>query len=196
MIFNLFNLTTDGGSNTNGARYAATGGGGVGGRGGNIGNNAYYQVTAGGGSAGPAEDIPNQDNDNYSNAGPGAGGSRLFRFTGPFLDGVGGVALTAKYQSSLGLLFTPHGTIGMGAGSGGLRSTEINDVPEAFQAQPAGIFGGGGGCFTGRPYGAAGGDGMVGGGGGAHTYYQTDGSPQRKSGRGGNGVVIIEYIER
>jgi len=197
---NPFNLTTDGGSITNGGRWCATGGGGVGGRGGNIGNNAYYQTTGGGGSAGAADDILNLSNTNGASCNGGPGGARLFRFNGPFLNGQGGNPLRMfNYSASTyGFTFSPSsGAIGLGAGSGGMAAWEQNAEPMSIMlAQTAGIFGGGGGCFCGKYDGGQGGDATVGGGGGAHSYKQGDTNPQRHSGKGGQGVVIIEYIER
>jgi len=196
---NLFNLTTDGGSFTNAGRNAATGGGGVGGRGGNITNGGYYHITGGGGSAGPADDIPNSSNTSAGNSNGGAGGARLFLFNGPFLDGQGGnpIRIYNYSISSYGMTVSPPSTIGIGAGSGGIAGWEQN-VPGAsvFIAQKAGIFGGGGGCYVGQHEGSSAGDATVGGGGGAHAFRQGDSNPQRFSGKGGQGVVIIEYIER
>ena len=196
---NLFNLTTDGGSITNAGRNCATGGGGVGGRGGNITNSSYYQITGGGGSAGPADDIPNSGNTYGASSNGGAAGARLFIFNGPFLDGKGGnpIRLYNYSATSYGYILSPFETIGMGAGSGAMAGWESNGPPaSAMIAQTAGIFGGGGGCFVAQHEGGSGGDASVGGGGGAHAFRQGDSSPQRFSGRGGQGVVIIEYIER
>ena len=194
---NLFNLNTDGGSATNGARLAATGGGGVGGKGGDIDNNDYYQATGGGGSAGPAGDLRNLVNSGNTTSPGGAAGSRLFRFTGPLLDGKGGTPIVFFYNTIGHGFFSPTETIGMGAGSGGIVSNTDQNNPHAMFAQSAGIFGGGGGAYVGARYGGSAGDAVIGGGGGACCFYEsTTSSIVRRSGRGGDGVVIIEYIER
>ena len=197
---NLFNLNTNGGSNTNGAQWASTGGGGVGGRGGDIGNNAYKQSTGGGGSAGAADDIPNSSNTDGASANGGPAGVRLFTFTGPFLDGQGGNPIMHynNTASTYGWGMSPvSGPIGIGAGSGGMLLWETNvQGSTMMRGQNAGIFGGSGGVFQGQHNGGSSGDAGLGGGSGAHIYYQSDSNPQRHSGRGGNGVVIIEYIER
>ena len=204
---NLFGLASgevNGGNNntSKSGPFKATGGGGVGGHGGNIDANMVYVSTGGGGSAGPAFDMPSSFNNvghQQQRSSGGAGGARLFRFGGPFLDGVGGVAINLYYSSTPGWERNITATIGMGAGSGGCATNTDNDSPTVNGCQQAGIFGGGGGLVTGQAYGGNAGDAVVGGGGGAATYYTASSSQSnigRRSGQGGDGVVIIEYIER
>jgi len=203
---NLFGLASgevNGGNNgsNQGGGFKATGGGGVGGHGGNIPESMSYVATGGGGSAGSARDMTNTDASGYGGqkGSGGAGGARLFRFGGPFLDGVGGVGIQTIYNGNWGFERNVFTTIGMGAGSGGCTTNTDNDNPLVNSCQQAGIFGGGGGLVTGQAYGGVAGDAIIGGGGGGATYYSsssTQGNLGRRSGQGGDGVVIIEYIER
>jgi len=199
---NLFGLSTDdvaGGDVTNGSTRVATGGGGTGGKGGDISCTGTRRSSGGGGSAGPAETIENGlDADARSSAG-GAGGARLFKFNGPLLDGVGGRGLFSFINSSSGVTSIPSfGTTGMGAGTGGMVALNGEDGYGAdMQSPTAGLFGGGGGASC-RDNGGYASHASLGGGGGAVASNSGSSAAQmrRMSGAGGDGVVIIEYIER
>ena len=195
---NLFNLNTAGGSNGTSINspYSATGGGGVGGQGGDIElAGANNSCTAGGGSAGPATNIAGTSTGTRRDSAPGGGGARLFRFNGPLLDGVGGLGVIVDGSSSFQNI-SPNNPVGIGAGSGGMSQTTPSQNYRQMKVQPAGIFGGGGACYAGQVIGSAG-DGTVGGGGGGYSQVSTQTTGlSRRSGRGGHGVVIIEYIGR
>lgn len=196
---NLFGLSNvNGGDCDNGTQILATGGGGVGGKGGTSNNNSEKNATGGGGSAGPAEDIANDGNGSGRCSAGGQGGSRLFLFTGPVLDGVGGRGLMSMLTNGTGrVVYTPTDTIGMGAGSGGLIAIDdySNEGAEGFVPM-AGLFGGGG-ALASEGFGGMGGSASLGGGGGgATTKVSSSSNCKRVSGAGGDGVVIIEYIER
>ena len=160
-------------------------------------------ATGGGGSAGSATDIDagtanNHPSDDRNSAG-GAGGARLFIFNGIFFDGRGGMSLQPQFNNTYqGMTFPPYHDVGHGAGSGGLIFYTGNQYISMY-AQTAGIFGGGGGTYVHSGYAGSGGDATLGGGGGGISSVTSNpgGSQQAmRSGRGGNGVVIIEYIER
>jgi hypothetical protein len=196
---NLFGFSTDdvrGGDQTNLSYRIATGGGGVGGRGGDHLGTNEKSTSGGGGAAGPAQDLSNGPSEQARTSAGGAGGSRLFTFNGPILDGVGGQGLISYVNISTGANEMPSfGTIGMGAGSGGITAVNSgNDFGADLQPPYAGLFGGGGGCSC-YDRGGHGSHASLGGGGGGCTSRVTS-SLRRVSGAGGDGVVIIEYIER
>tara|TARA_R110000796_G_C14483410_1_gene426956 strand:- start:48 stop:1145 length:1098 start_codon:yes stop_codon:yes gene_type:complete len=196
---NLFGFSTNdlrGGDQTNLSLSIATGGGGVGGRGGDhLGTNAK-STSGGGGAAGPAQDLSNGPSQQARTSAGGAGGSRLFMFNGPILDGVGGQGLISFVNISSGSNEMPSfGTIGMGAGSGGITATNsANDFGADLQPPSAGLFGGGGGTSS-DGKGGHGSHASLGGGGGGCTSSVAS-SLRRVSGGGGDGVIIIEYIGR
>ena len=195
---NLFGLTTEavgGGDITNACQKSATGGGGTGGKGGNIGCTAQYHASGGGGASGPAKEIENGPNGEARTSAGGSGGARLFLFNGSLLDGVGGRGLVTDLNTSTGRSEIPSfGTIGMGAGSGGMsQANGGGGYGSDLQPPTAGLFGGGGGTVCdGR--GGHGSHASLGGGGGG--CVSASNTPRRESGAGGDGVVIIEYIER
>jgi hypothetical protein len=196
---NLFGLTTEevgGGDHTNGTQRIATGGGGTGGKGGNVENNSQSCSSGGGGSAGPAKTIENGPNGESRTSAGGAGGARLFLFNGPILDGVGGRGLVSFVQTASGSNELPSfGTIGMGAGSGGMVAVNgANGFGADLQPPSAGLFGGGGGTSS-DGQGGFGSHASLGGGGGACSAINSS-TMRRMSGAGGDGAVIIEYIER
>ena len=196
---NLFGFSTDdlrGGDQTNLSYRIASGGGGVGGRGGDHKGTNEKSASGGGGAAGPAQDLSNGPSQQARTSAGGAGGSRLFMFNGPILDGVGGQGLLCFVQSSSGSNELPSfGTIGIGAGSGGLTAVNgSNDFGADMQPPFAGLFGGGGGTSS-DGKGGHGSHASLGGGGGGCTSSVSS-NLRRVSGGGGDGVVIIEYIER
>jgi hypothetical protein len=195
----LFGLSTNAvraGDITAQANRSATGGGGVGGRGGDINVSITPGASGAGGSAGPGEDLDSPGNEGYRTSAGGAGGSRLFLFNGPFLDGIGGRGLFSSMNNSTGKSAIPSfGTTGIGAGTGGYVQEEQSQTNDGdLQPPTAGLFGGGGGASSNSNTGFAGHASLGGGGGGITSY--TSSSMKRQSGAGGDGVVIIEYIER
>jgi hypothetical protein len=121
------------------------------------------------------------------------------RFPGDYLDGSGGGAAYIPWPSqslsNAGAYWgRGGGNGGPGAGGGAARGDSRSDSWFVISGGSGGIFGGGGACNIGQgnvgtQKGRGGNGGIAGGGGGCISYNSYHGM----GGKGGNGIVVIEY---